>query len=113
MSTIALPVDLELRLRQEAAANNVPLQELTLGLLAEAVENRKRQQTLRDVVGKIKRMPASPYGLRPAGGSLAEALKKAPLDPQFDLAEWQLKWSLVEAELRALAQPQDRPTDQG
>ena len=113
MNTIALPGDLELRLRQEAAANNVSLQELTLGLLAEAVENRKRQQTLREVVGRIRRMPASPHGLRPARGSLAEALKKAPSDPAFNLSEWQLTWSLVEAELRALAQPQDPFANQG
>lgn len=62
---------------------------------------------LQDVVARIKAMPPSPHGLRPATGSLAEALRSAPPTGEFDARAWQANWSLVEDEIRALTLQND------
>ena len=50
----------------------------------------------------IKATPPNPQSIRAAQGSLAEALKKAPNDPDFDLGQWEKNWSVVEAEMEAV-----------
>jgi len=58
-------------------------------------------------VAKIRAMPPNPHGIRPAAGSLAEALRNAPDDPDFDLASWSREWAAVEAEMKAMARADD------
>jgi len=38
---------------------------------------------------------------------LAEALRNAPEDPDFDLAEWTAQWQAVEAEMKAITRAND------
>ena len=52
-----------------------------------------------EVVAKIQATPATPISLQPAKGSLANALRHAPEDPDFDLATWNQAWADVEAEM--------------
>ena len=104
---IALPDDLELLLRRKAAEENVSLEAFTLGILAEAVETSSGDSALYEVIARIKAMPRDPQRLRPASGSLAEALRSGPSDPEFDLAGWQANWSLVEADMNALTMQND------
>ena len=66
--------------------------------------------SLEEVVAKIQAAPPNPHSFRPAKGSLADALRDAPEDPHFDLAEWNKKWSEVEAEMKALTRA-DRLVD--
>jgi hypothetical protein len=50
------------------------------------------------VVAKIKAAPPNPAAIRPATSSLAEALRQAPSDPDFDLDTWTEEWAAIEAE---------------
>ena len=50
---------------------------------------------------EIKAEPPNPAAIRPATGSLAEALQNAPEDPDFDLETWTRQWEAVEAEMKA------------
>ena len=59
--------------------------------------------TPEDVVAKIQAIPPNPHSIRLARGSLAEALRTAPEDPDFDLATWEREWAEVEAEIKAMA----------
>ena len=58
--------------------------------------------TPEEVVAKIQATPPSPGSLQPASGSLAEALRHAPENPDFDLAIWNQAWTDVEAEMRSI-----------
>ncbi len=73
-----------------------------LEILGEALEKEEIFPSLEEVVAKIQATPPNPHSLRPAKGSLADALRNAPEDPHFNLAEWNEKWSEVEAEMKAL-----------
>lgn len=99
---IALPDELESRLRREADQKHLSLEEFTLGIITDSLDMDSDFPTLDEVVARIKAMPPSRYGLRPASGSLAEALRSDPIDPEFDLGRWQLDWARVEAEMQAL-----------
>jgi len=54
------------------------------------------------VVAKIQATPPNPANIRPATGSLAEALQNAPDDPDFDLETWIREWSMIEYEMKAI-----------
>lgn len=53
------------------------------------------------LVEAIKATPPNPAAIRPATGSLAEALQNAPEDPDFDLESWTEQWNAIEAEMKA------------
>jgi prevent-host-death family protein len=54
------------------------------------------------LVEEIKATPPNPAAIRPATGSLAEALKNAPKDPDFDPERWTQQWNAIEAEMKAI-----------
>lgn len=54
------------------------------------------------LVAEIKATPPNPTAVRPATGSLAEALQNAPEDPDFDLESWTQQWDAIEAEIKAI-----------
>ncbi len=58
--------------------------------------------TLAEVVAEIRALPPNPAAIRPATGSLAEALANSPHDPDFNLATWQRAWAKIEAEMKAI-----------
>ena len=105
--TITLPDDLEAQLQSQAALQDVTVEELGIGLLSSAVESMTFEPTLESVVASIRALPRDAKNIRPAVGSLAEALRDDDVDGTFDLAQWQHDWSAVEAEMRAITRAND------
>ncbi len=64
------------------------------------------------LVEQIKAEPPNPAAIRPATGSLAEALQNAPEDPDFDLETWTRQWAAVEAEMKAIDRANDIAEEQ-
>lgn len=58
-------------------------------------------------MAKIRALPKSPPNVRPAKGSLVDALRNAPRDPKFDLDEWNRQWAMIEAEMKAITKTND------
>ena len=93
---------MELLLKDKAKAQQLSVEELALGILGHALENDELFPTPEEVVAKIQATPPDPRNIRPASGSLAEALQTASTDPKFDLAEWNSAWASVEAEMKMI-----------
>ncbi|MCP4538307.1 MAG: type II toxin-antitoxin system Phd/YefM family antitoxin [Chloroflexi bacterium] len=70
----------------------------------EAIRNDPEMIAL---VERIKATPPNPATIRPATGSLAEALQNAPEDPDFDLETWTRQWKAIEAEMKAIDRADD------
>jgi cell pole-organizing protein PopZ len=86
----------------------VSIDELVTGLLTDALETEADEfPTLEEVVAKIKATPPNPACIRPATGSLAEALQNAPHDSDFDLETWTRQWAEIEAEMKAITRAND------
>jgi len=111
--TITLPPELSARLEHRANKRNVSAEELTLRLLNAALQDQDAVPTPEAVVEKIRATPPNPRGLRPATGSLADALRQAPSVADFDLAAWNQAWTTVEAELNALTRANDIAESRG
>lgn len=119
--TITLPEDLEKRLKREATAHDLSLEEYALGLLDNALEQaasptREEQEqlpTLEEVVANIRALPPNPNSIRLATGSLAEALGNAPSDPDFDLAQWTRDWGAVESDMNRATVADDKAEGRG
>lgn len=47
-------------------------------------------------------MPPNPVTFRPAQGSLLEALKDVPNEPEIDVESWNREWVAVEAEMKTI-----------
>ena len=58
-------------------------------------------RTLEDVVADIQRRGPGIPNVRRATTSLADHLRNAPHDPDFNLEEWQREWAKIEAEIEA------------
>ena len=71
---------------------------------AETIRNNPEMIAL---VECIKATPPSWAAIRPATGSLAEALQNAPEDPDFDLETWTRQWNALEAEMKAIDRADD------
>jgi hypothetical protein len=59
------------------------------------------------LVERIKATPPNPAAIRPATGSLAEALQNSPEDLDFDLESWTRQWAAIEAEIKAIDRAND------
>lgn len=106
-TNITLPDPLAARLQQQAEAQHRSVEDIALSILNDALEPAPVFPTVEDVVAKIKATPRNPDSTRPAAGSLADALRKAPSSPDFDLAQWNKDWEAVEAEMRAITHADD------
>jgi plasmid stability protein len=104
---ITLPQDLATLLQERAEAENRTLEEEALYLLRTALANGEAEPTPEQVVARIQATPAKPANMRPAQGSLAEALRSGMEDQAFDLAEWNQAWQSVENEMRAITRADD------
>lgn len=100
--TITLPDKLEARLNQKAKKRHLSIENLVLEILSTVLGADERFPTPEEVVAKIKALPANLQNIRPAEGSLAEALRNAPVDPDFDLETWRREWAAVEAEMKGM-----------
>ncbi len=102
--TITLPDELAKNPQTRAEIQRVSLAELVADLLsvAFAVEPDDDFPTPEEVVAEIKATPPNPANIHPATESLADLLRDAPHDPDFDLESWQRDWARVEAEMKAM-----------
>lgn len=105
--TITLPERLEQALEQAASRHQLSIEELTIQLLDEALTPASYVPSLDEIVARLKGSASNPALLRPAQGSLADALREAPTDPDFDLAAWQREWAEVETEVKAVTRAND------
>jgi hypothetical protein len=71
------------------------------------IETIRNDPELVALVERIKATPPNPAAIRPATGSLAEALQNAPEDPNFDLKTWTRQWDAIEAEMKAMDRADD------
>jgi len=71
------------------------------------IEAIRNDPELVALVERIKATPPNPAAIRPATGSLAEALQNAPEDPDFDLETWTRQWAAIEAEIKAIDRADD------
>ncbi len=59
------------------------------------------------LLADLRTASANPMAVRPATGSLAEALQNAPQAPDFDLETWTKQWATIEAEINAINRADD------
>lgn len=90
------------RLQLKAKESHLSVEEFVLDVLSEAVEEEEPFPTPEEVALKIKNTPPNPASFRPPVGSLAEALRKIPSDPDFDMDAWMEEWHRFEQELKDL-----------
>ncbi len=100
--TISLSDELAKKLQQAAEKQQLSIEETAMVILRDALRQEDFFPTPEQVVAKIKALPKNPNAIRPAQGSLAEALRNAPHDPDFNLEEWNREWAKMEAEIEAL-----------
>ncbi|HEX6291403.1 MAG TPA: hypothetical protein VFZ66_19625 [Herpetosiphonaceae bacterium] len=101
-TTITLPDTLEFQLRQQAQVQHRSVEDIALDILRDALDIAAPSPTTDDIVARIKATPPNPQNIRPARGSLADALRDEPGNPDFDLDQWERDWAEVEAEMRAM-----------
>jgi hypothetical protein len=90
--TITVPDRLVEQLQRQADKRQISTEEVALELLEERLA-AAFWPTPEEVVAKIKALGPDPTAIRPAEGSLAEALRSLPPDPEFDLDEWERQWA--------------------
>mgnify|MGYP005725371167 CR=1 FL=1 len=100
---ITLPKTLESQLQDQANASKLSLQEMVIEILTRALAAEDDYPTPEQVVAEIQATPKNPNSFRPASGSLADALRNAPEDPDFDLDTWNREWAAVEQEMKTTA----------
>lgn len=91
------------------------LRELTVAPAAEPAKSGfasdvgqfSQAEELSLLLAEVRATPSNPAAIRPAKGSLAEALRAAPDDPEFDLGQWQRNWDVAEAEMKAITKEND------
>jgi hypothetical protein len=105
--TITLPDEIAQSLQAKAKAQQVSLDTLVTNLLTDALDAEAEDDELEALVARIKATPPNPASIRPATGSLIEALKNAPEDPDFDLEAWNREWAKIEAEIKAINRADD------
>ncbi len=100
--TITLSDELAEKSQQVAKKQKLSIDETATIILSDALRQEDFFPTPEQVVAKIKALPKNPNAIRPAQGSLTEALRNAPHDPDFNLEEWNREWAKMEAEIEAL-----------
>jgi hypothetical protein len=106
--TINMPDHMEERLKRKSKTEQRSMEQLIIQLINDALETENQFPSPEEIVAKIQATPPAPASLRPASGSLAEALRHAPEDPNFDLATWNQAWADVEAEMQTITRVNDR-----
>lgn len=102
--SITLPDSLTAELQSRAQRQQLSVEDLAIRLLGDAVAQSKEPYAApEEVVARIRATPPNSANIRPATGSLAEALENAPEDVEFDLQTWTREWNAVEAEMKAVS----------
>ncbi len=105
--TITLPDRIGHQLEQAATVRQLSVEQVAISLLDDALVTDYRGPSPEEVVARIRALPANPKGVRPASGSLGEALRVAPDDRSFDLTMWQQDWAVVEEEMKEITRAND------
>jgi hypothetical protein len=61
----------------------------------------REDRTLEEIVADIQRRGPGVPNVTEVTASLANLLRQAPHDPDFDLEEWKREWARIEAEIEA------------
>ena len=94
----------EARLQAAAEREGVPIADI----IRRAVFHYLPAAEDAETVASIPVAPPDLRNLRPAHGSLANALRAAaPENLDFDLAQWNHEWAAVEAEMKAVTRAND------
>lgn len=104
--TLTLPNKLEQHLQRRAGLQHRSVEQVAIDILT-GVLNEDNFPTPEEVVARIKATPPNPHGIRRATGSLADALRHAPHDPDFNLESWEESWAAVEVETKAVTRAND------
>jgi plasmid stability protein len=99
---ITLDDDLVAELENRAKKQQLSVEQFAIAILTEAME-QSESITPREAVTRIQTTAPNPSLVRPATANLADVLGAESGDPCFDLESWKQQWSVVEAELKALA----------
>ncbi len=99
--SIQLTDELENKLNREAKIRKLSPEQVVVDILAGALEN-DLIPTVAEVVALIKATPPNPAMITPPQGSLADALRHGPTDPDFDLDTWERDWAIAEEELKRI-----------
>ena len=105
--TITLPDDVQAQLQRSAELQRRSLEEVALDILASAAGAGPAVSTPEDVVARIRATPRNPTSVVAATGSLATALRNAPLVSDFNLGVWERNWAAVELQIRATTRDND------
>jgi len=100
--TITLPQNLEAQLKQKAQIQKSSIEEMVLEILDRALTADNDAPSPENVVAKIRALPPKTSNLRTPSGSLATALRQAPINPEFDLQKWEKEWTEAKAEMRQM-----------
>ena len=99
--SIHLTDELENKLNREAKNRKRSPEQVILDILTNALES-DLIPTVAEVVARIKATPPNPAMITPPQGSLADALRLGPTDPDFDLAAWERDWAMAQEELKRI-----------
>lgn len=97
---IDLSETLEKKVKEEAKKYHRTPESLIADIVAKAFEDEV--SSVAEVVARIKATPPNPAMVKPPQGSLAEALRNGPVDPDFDIDEWRSEWAVAEEELKRI-----------
>ena len=101
--SITLSDSLVEQLQSKAAGQDLSVEELAVQILNDAVAATEETfATPEEIAARIRATPPNPASIRPATGSLADALEKAPDDPSCHLETWSRAWAAVDAEMQAV-----------
>ena len=98
---INLSDTLENRVQAEAKKRRRTPEQIVVEIVEAALETDVTP-SVAQVVARIKATAPNPALVTLPQGSLAEALRDAPTDPDFDLETWENQWSAAEAELKRI-----------
>ena len=99
--SIALSDTLEQKLNNEAKKRKLTPEQVVIDILARVFDDDSTL-TVSEVVTRIKATPPNPAMITQPQGSLVEALRSGPVDPNFDLNTWEREWAAAEKELKRI-----------
>ncbi len=103
---ISLSDDLAQYVLSCAEARGISPDQFVSDVVAQAIEAQDAIP-LERLVTQIQNMPPNPDSIRPAHGSLLEALQTGPNDSDFDQKAWEREWAHVEAEMKSVTRAND------
>ena len=103
--TLSIPLsqNLEAKLIKKAKQRKMRPEQLAHDLLELALgETELDLPSMEELIHQIQSLPKNSSLVSMPKASLADALKSGPIDPDFDLEEWEAEWAKAEKELEQL-----------